>query len=94
MEAVPVNPNADEVEGAKAYPNLASIPGGIHGVSIITPPPVTERVVSEAIERGIKHIWKQPGAESDAAISAAEAAGLNVIAGGPCVLVSLRYRGD
>jgi predicted CoA-binding protein len=94
MEAVPVNPNADEVEGAKAYPNLASIPGGIHGVSIITPPPVTERVVSEAIERGIKHIWMQPGAESDAAISAAEAAGLNVIAGGPCVLVSLRYRGD
>ena len=94
MEAVPVNPKADEVEGAKAYPNLASIPGETHGFSIITPPPVTERVVSEAIEKGIKHIWMQPGAESDAAISAAEAAGLNVIAGGPCVLVSLRYRGD
>lgn len=94
MEAIPVNPKADEVEGAKAYPNLASIPGEIHGLSIITPPPVTERVVSEAIEKGIKHIWMQPGAESDAAILAAEAAGMNVIAGGPCILVSLRYRGE
>ena len=94
MEAVPVNPQADEVEGAKAYPNLASIPGEIHGVSIITPPPVTERVVNEAVEKGIKHIWMQPGAESDAAILAAEAAGMNVIASGPCILVALRYRGD
>src|SRR5262245_61037934 len=94
MEAIPVNPKADEIEGAKAYPDLASIPGEIHGVSIITPPAVTERVVGEAIQKGIKHIWMQPGAESDPAISVAEAAGANVIAGGPCILVSLRYRGD
>ena len=58
------------------------------------PPPVTERVVNEAVEKGIKHIWMQPGAESDAAILAAEAAGMNVIASGPCILVALRYRGD
>jgi predicted CoA-binding protein len=94
MEAIPVNPNAHEVEGAKAYPNLASIPGEIHGVSIITPPPVTERVVNDAIQKGIQHIWMQPGAENETAISAAESAGASVIAGGPCILVSLHYRGD
>ncbi len=92
LEAVPINPKADEIEGLKAYPDLASVPGEIDGVSIITPPKVTEHVVVEAVKRGIKNIWMQPGAESAAAIAAAEAAGADVIAGGPCILVSLRYR--
>jgi hypothetical protein len=34
----------------------------------------------------------QPGAESGAAIELAERSGANVIAGGPCILVTLRYR--
>jgi predicted CoA-binding protein len=44
------------------------------------------------LQRGIKQIWMQPGAESSAAIASAEEAGANVIAGGPCLLVALRYR--
>ena len=92
LDVVPINPKADEVEGLNAYPDLASVPGEIDGVSIITPPKVTEHVVEEAAKRGIKNIWMQPGAESAAAIAAAENAGANVIAGGPCILVSLRYR--
>ncbi len=93
-DVVPVNPKADEVEGLKAYPDLASIPGTLDGISIITPPAVTERVVQEANEKGIQHIWMQPGAESDVAVEAAKEAGANVIAGGPCILVSLRYHGE
>jgi predicted CoA-binding protein len=91
-DAVPINPTAAEVEGLKAYPDLASVPGKIEAVSIITPPAVTERIVQDAIKRGIKHIWMQPGAESQRAIKAAEDAGANVIASGPCVLVALHYR--
>ena len=91
LDAVPVNPNADEVEGRTAFPDLASLPEPVDGVSIITPPKVTEQVVSQAIELGINSIWMQPGAESAAAIEAAERAGANVIAGGPCLLVALRY---
>jgi pheromone shutdown protein TraB len=34
----------------------------------------------------------QPGAESKAAVAAAQAAGLNVIADGSCLLVVLGYR--
>jgi predicted CoA-binding protein len=92
LDVVPVNPKADEVEGLKAYADLASVPGAIDGVSIITPPKVTEQVVAEAVKRGINNIWMQPGAESAAAVAAGEAAGANVIAGGPCILVALRYR--
>lgn len=88
-EAIPVNPNEDEVEGLKAYPNLAAVPGGVHGVSIITPPRVTEKVVEEAGALGIKHVWMQPGAESAAAVKRAEELGMSVIWGGACVLVEL-----
>ena len=48
----PVNPNLDEVEGLPAYANLASIPESVHGISVITPPHVTEAVVEEAGELG------------------------------------------
>lgn len=92
LDVVPINPTASEVEGLTTYRDLSSVPGEIDAISIITPPPVTERVVQEAIQRGIKHIWMQPGAESTAAIAAAESAGANVISGGPCILVSLRFR--
>ena len=91
-DAVPVNPGADEIEGVKAYRDLASVPDGIDGVSIITPLAVTEKVVEQALGRGIKQIWMQPGAESESAIAAAKEVGANVIAGGPCVLVTLRFR--
>lgn len=91
LEVVPVNPAGGEIEGLAAYPDLASIPGTIDGVSIITPPKITDGVVQQALALGIKNIWMQPGAESDAAIELAESAGANVIAGGPCILVSLRF---
>jgi predicted CoA-binding protein len=94
IEAVPVNPTADEVEGLKAYPDLPSIPGDIDGISIITPPRVTEQVVNQALALGIKNIWMQPGAESKAAIDSAMHAGANVIAGGPCILVALNYHDE
>ena len=94
LEVVPVNPAGGEVEGLTAYTDLPSIPGSIDGVSIITPPKVTEQVVAQAISLGIRNIWMQPGAESDAAIDLAQQAGANVIAGGPCILVSLRFHDE
>jgi predicted CoA-binding protein len=52
---------------------------------------VTEKIVKEAIESGVKNIWMQPGAESATAVKEAEDAGLNVIHGGACLLVVLGY---
>jgi len=91
-DVIPVNPKAEEVEGLAAAADLNSITGTVNGVSVITPPAVTEKVVTETIKLGIQHIWLQPGAESQRAVEMAEQAGVNVIHGGPCVLVSLRYR--
>jgi predicted CoA-binding protein len=89
----PVNPNADEVEGLHAYSALKDLPERPHGVSIITPPDVTERIVDEAAAQGIEHVWMQPGAESEKAIEKAKGHGMNVIAGGPCVLIEFGFGG-
>ena len=90
-EVYPINPKAPEVEGLKAYPSLAALPVKVPAISIITPPAATERVVREAAAAGVKHVWMQPGAESDAAVQSAESLGMNVIAGGPCLLVVMGY---
>jgi len=92
LVAWPVNPRAEEVEGVPCYPDLASLPESVHGVSIITPPAVTVSVVEQAAEAGIKRIWMQPGAESEEAVARAEELGLTVISGGPCLLVALGFR--
>jgi predicted CoA-binding protein len=57
-------------------------------VSVITPPKVTLGIVKSCIELGIQNVWLQPGSESDEAIKIAKEHGLNIIYGGPCVLVS------
>lgn len=90
--AYPVNPNVDTVLGNPTFPNLAALPNPVESISIITPPAVTEKVVAEALQCGVKNIWMQPGAESANAVRQAEEAGANVIFGGPCLLVVMGYR--
>jgi predicted CoA-binding protein len=89
---IPVNPRETVIEGATCVATVLDLPDDVQSISVITPPSVTERVVDEAIRKGIKHVWMQPGAESDQAVAACEAAGINVIADGSCVLVVLGYR--
>lgn len=88
-----VNPSATEVEGQPCHSDLSSLPEKVHGISVITPPAVTRRVLAEAVELGIRYIWLQPGAEDRTAIEQARAAGATVIWGGPCILVELGFRG-
>jgi predicted CoA-binding protein len=90
--AIPVNPREPEIEGAASVANVLDLPDDVQSLSIITPPAVTERVVADAIRKGIANIWMQPGAESDKAVADCVAAGINVIADGSCVLVVLGYR--
>ncbi|MCL4201708.1 MAG: CoA-binding protein [Pirellulaceae bacterium] len=88
----PINPAATDIEGLQAYADLSRAPLPLHGVSIVTPPEVTEQIVEQAARLGIRYLWMQPGAESDRAIQSARRHGIHVIAGGPCILVSLGFR--
>lgn len=87
----PINPREKVIEGLPVLSSLSDLPDEVESISIITPPAITEKTVREAIKKGIKNIWMQPGAESDAAIKSGEEHGLNIIAGGPCILVILGY---
>jgi predicted CoA-binding protein len=89
----PINPREAEIEGLEAYRDLKSLPQTPRGVSIITPPAVTERIVAEAADLGVRFVWMQPGAESPEAIRIARERGLDVIADGSCFLVETRFRG-
>lgn len=86
-DVVPVNPNADIVEGLPAAASLSCIDPPVRAISVITQPHVTELIVQQAIELGIRHVWMQPGAESVQAIAACEQAGVNVLHSGACILV-------
>jgi len=86
----PINPREPVIEGLTAYPDLKSLPETPRGVSIITPPAVTERIVREAADAGARFVWMQPGAESPEAIRVARERGLEVIADGSCFLVETR----
>jgi predicted CoA-binding protein len=53
----PVNPNMQTFEGDRCYPNLKSIPGGVDGVVIVTRPEVTERIVHDCGDAGVRRVW-------------------------------------
>ena len=89
--AIPVNPVAKEIEGQACVASVNDLPKETVSISVITPPQITEQVVEQAIAKGIENIWMQPGAESQAAVTACRQAGINVIADGSCVLVVLGY---
>ena len=89
-EVFAVNPNADEVEGDRAYHDLGAIPGGVEAVVIGTKPVIAEETMRECAELGIKHVWmhRGPGAGSvsKAAANSGREQGIAVIDGGcPCM---------
>lgn len=91
---IAINPKGESIEGSPTFALLGDVPDVVHGISVITPPHITEKVVADAIALGIEHIWLQPGAESDVAMQMARDAKVNLIANGPCLLVILGFRGE
>lgn len=85
-----VNPNAEEVEGDRCYPDLESIPERIEAVIIGTKADRAEETMHECDALGIKHVWMHrgpgPGSVSPAATEYGRTHGIAVIDGGcPCM---------
>lgn len=85
----PVNPNEETILNLTCVKSIADLPDAVKSISIVTPPIITEKIVDQAISKGIKNIWIQPGAESTLAIKKCHENNINVIANGPCILVEL-----
>ena len=52
----PINPNADEINGLKAYPNLVSVPEPIDLVIISVPAPAVPAALKDCIASGNKNV--------------------------------------
>jgi len=88
-----VNPHITTYDGAPCYPDLKSLPEKPEAVFILTSPKITEQIVQECVELGIKHVWMhcmmgtKPGlaagmtSVSQEAVRLCQENGINVIPG-------------
>ena len=52
-----VNPRISEFKGAPCYPDLKSIPEKPEAVFILANPKVTDEIVQQCVDLGVKHVW-------------------------------------
>jgi predicted CoA-binding protein len=85
-EVFAVNPNAPELEGVRAFPDLAAIPGPIDGVIVATHPSVAPSIGQQALAAGVRRLWFHrsfgEGSVSAEAVTACRQAGATCIVGG------------
>ena len=86
----PVNPNETVVEGLPAFARVADIPVAIDRAALYVPPAVGESLLDELAAKGIKELFVNPGAESDALLERAERLGLGPISA--CAIVDIGER--
>jgi predicted CoA-binding protein len=83
----PVNPHLQTFEGDRYYPDLQSIPGGVDGAVIITRPEITEQIVRDCSEAGVRRVWmhqsigRKGSSVSPAAVEYCRQHDISVIAG-------------
>lgn len=84
-DAIPVNPAVAEIEGRRSFARVVDIDPVPDGVVVLTSPAVTEAVVVDCIEAGVKRVWMcrsvGRGAVSAKAVSVCEAHGISVVPG-------------
>ncbi len=68
-EVFPVNPHMQSFEGDRCYPDLRSIPGGVDGVVIITRPEVTEQIVHQCDQAGVRRVWMHQSLAKGSSVS-------------------------
>ena len=74
-----VNPNASEILGQKAYPDLASLPEVPDIVVVFRKPADIPSVIDDVLAVGATTVWVQLGIWNEDAARSGEAAGLTVV---------------
>ncbi len=95
-DVVPINPALRDIDGVKAYPNLAAYAaerGAPDIVDVFRKADAALQVTREAIAVGAKAIWYQYGVIDDDAIKLADDAGLDVVVDRCIKIESARFDG-
>jgi len=84
-DMVPVNPATSEVLGRTCYARVQDIQPAVDAAILMTSPAVTESVVRDCAEAGIRRVWMYraggQGAVSGAAVEFCRAHGIQVVPG-------------
>lgn len=79
-DIIPVNPFAEEVFGRHAYDSLTEVDTQVDLVDVFRPSDEVPGIVDEALDReDVRAVWLQLGITHDAALSKAEAAGVETV---------------
>lgn len=76
--AIGVNPKGEDILGHKVYPALKDLPLVPDVVITVVPPRITDTIIDQCVELGVKEIWMQPGSESEQAAEKARHHGITV----------------
>ena len=60
-DVVPVNPNRTEVQGVRCFARMQDIQPPVAAALLMTSPEVTETVVRDCVEAGIRRVWMYGG---------------------------------
>ena len=88
----PVNPKAQEIAGLRVYPSLAEVPRPVDLVNVVTPPPVSLKVLEEADRLGFPLIWFQEGSFDDKVLELLEKTRIEGIVEA-CIMVVTSWEG-
>jgi predicted CoA-binding protein len=86
----PVNPNESSVEGLPTFASILDIPAAVDRASLYVPPAIGQTLLPDISRKGVKELFVNPGAESDALIAEAERLGLEPIQA--CSIVDIGER--
>jgi predicted CoA-binding protein len=87
-EVFPIHPQADAIEGHRAYRSILDVPAAeLDRISLYVPPKVGLQVIEEIARKPAREVWLNPGADSPELVAKARALGLNVVVG--CSLVAI-----
>ena len=79
FDVIPVNPAVTAVLGRRSFPSISAVPGKIRVVELFCRPDEVATIVDEAVTKGAKVIWMEPGVGNDEAAVKALRADLYVV---------------
>lgn len=84
-DVVPVHPAMQGAEGRRCHPRVQDVRPPPDAALVLTPPHVTEQVVRDCAEAGVRRVWLHrgagPGAASAGALASCAAHGIAVVHG-------------
>ncbi len=78
-DVIPINPRAAEIEGLPSFASVLDVPGPIDLATVYVQPGIGPHIMDELAEKGVSHVWLNPGADAPDVVTRAEALGLQPI---------------